>query len=84
METIPTADDVYHSIKGEYPDHNSEKAMVEFAKLHVAAALKEASEKATTIIDNNSYCGNTGSEYDPEIIVDKNSILNAYPLTNIK
>ena len=51
------------------------EAMIEFAKLHVEAALKEA-EKETikyiskTIIELNMY--------------NKNSILNAYPLENIK
>lgn len=56
------------------------KAMVEFAKLHVEAALREASEKAQceegAIVDLGF-----------EIIsasVDKNSILNSYPLSNIK
>lgn len=51
------------------------EAMIEFAKLHVKEALKEA-EKETikyvskTIIELNMY--------------NKNSILNAYPLENIK
>ena len=52
--------------------------------LHVEAALKEASEKAVIIADPNSYCGNTGSEYPPDEIVSKPSILTAYPITNIK
>jgi len=54
---------------------------IEFAKLHVEAALKSAIENAT-IDDIGSpngdgewmYCG----------IVDKDSILNSYPLDNIK
>jgi len=50
-------------------------AMIEFAKLHVEAALKNASEKSTVIRDEEFY---TISH------VDKDSILNAYPLTNIK
>ena len=51
------------------------EAMIKFAKYHVEAALKEA-EKETikyiskTIIELNMY--------------NKNSILNAYPLENIK
>ena len=49
--------------------------MRRFAKLHVEAALKEASENADTI-----YRGYNFGDY----IVDKESILNAYPLTNIK
>jgi len=59
---------------------NIEQFMIEFAKLHVQAALKEASEKAKIKYE---YSGNTGSEYCDEY-VDHNSILNAYPLTNIK
>ena len=50
-------------------------AMIEFAKLHVEYALKNASEKSTVIRDEEFY---TISH------VNKNSILNAYPLTNIK
>ena len=59
-------------------------AMIEFAKLHVKAALKLASEKAKQIEDPYSYTGNTGSEYPADYIIDKDSILNAYPLKNIK
>lgn len=47
------------------------EAMIEFAKLHVIEALKEASENV--IIDGHPL------EYE----LDKNSILNAYPLSNI-
>ena len=49
------------------------KAMIEFAKLHVEAALKEANRKVIV-----TYY------YDEGIRVNKDSILNAYPLTNIK
>jgi hypothetical protein len=49
--------------------------MIEFAKLHREAILKEASENADTI-----YRGDSFGDY----IVDKDSILNAYPLENIK
>ena len=48
--------------------------MIEFAQLHVEQALRQASEKAQTECDEG---GETG-------FVDKNSILNAYPLDNIK
>ena len=54
-----------------------ENAMIEFAKLHVEAALKKASKKAK-IID-------VGIDYAiMEFVVDKSSILNSYPLENIK
>jgi hypothetical protein len=52
----------------------SVQIMIEFAKLHVEAALKEASEKATVYADEGGY-----SEF-----VDEQSILNAYPLEKIK
>lgn len=57
-----------------------EHAMIEFAKLHVEAALKAGAENAKITYE---YEGNTGSEY-PFEYVDKDSILNAYPPANIK
>ena len=48
--------------------------MKEFAKIHVEAALKEASEKAEVYADEGGY-----SEF-----VDEQSILNSYSLDNIK
>ena len=51
--------------------------MVEFAKLHVEMALKEASEKAELKYRINDISCN-------DKILNKNSILNSYPLTNIK
>jgi hypothetical protein len=61
-----------------------EVAMRQFAKAHVKAALEAAAKNAKIIDDPNSYCGNTGSEYLPDQIVDPESILNSYPLDNIK
>lgn len=54
------------------------ESTIEFTKLHVEAALKEASEKATVNI--NGFI----QEYDENCCVDKDSILNTYPLENIK
>ena len=65
---------------GRLPNDKVPLVMIEFAKLHVEMALKEASDKAKIKYD---YSGNTGSEYCDEY-VDPNSILNAYSLTNIK
>lgn len=48
--------------------------MVEFARMHVLAALKQAAEKATVYADEGGY-----SEF-----VDEESILNAYSINNIK
>lgn len=50
----------------------TKKMLIEFAKYHVEQALKEASEKV--IIEGHPF------EYD----LDEDSILNAYPLENIK
>jgi hypothetical protein len=38
--------------------------------------LELAAENARIIDDPNSYCGNTGSEYPPDQIVSKQSILD--------
>lgn len=53
-----------------------ESKMIEFAKLHVEAALKQASEKA--------LLGNTENGVYSVLAVSKESILNAYSLENIK
>ncbi len=53
------------------------KAMIEFAKLHVQEALKAAAKRAVAKEDPSDY--GTG-----EIWVDEKSVLNAYPLNNIK
>jgi len=55
------------------------KAMIEFAKYHVEQALKEASENAD-FTDYSYQSIQTGSNME----IDKNSILNAYSLENIK
>ena len=54
------------------------KIMKEFAKLHVEQALKEASEKV--VLDYGDYL----SDGNYERVIDKDSILNSYPLSNIK
>lgn len=72
--------------------------MIEFARMHVQAALDAASEKATMDLrypspyeDANekglSYAiaeeVSRGGEYG-SVEIDKDSILNAYPLNNVK
>jgi hypothetical protein len=81
MSKIPTAEEYFDK---KYPDFealdsgniwvNIEESMIEFARLHVQAALEAASEKAIVI----------PSEEDIEEYLDKDSIINAYLLTNIK
>ena len=57
-------------------------AMIEFAKMHVLEALKQASENATvTPIDHEEI---SEGSFRPIWGVDDESILNAYPLENIK
>ena len=79
---LPTADEFFDSAnigissntEYMYCKKDVVKKAIEFAKMHVEAALKEASEKATVYADEGGY-----SEF-----VDEQSILNAYPLDNIK
>jgi hypothetical protein len=57
-------------------------AMIEFAKIHVKEALKQASQNVKTKEEWWQDNGNpNGFSYTA---VDRDSILNAYPLTNIK
>ena len=62
-----------------------EKEKISFAKRHCEAALKAASEKAEII---ETWCNNDYISDDPVGYythhVDGSSILNAYPLENIK
>lgn len=83
----------YSSVPFELDDIT--KMMVEFAQLHVTEALKMASEKAEVLMvdncsDHTPYrgeCGNCGSYHTYKVAseeINKDSILNAYPLENIK
>jgi hypothetical protein len=56
-------------------------AMIEFAKLHVTKALEAASENATIDDIGSPNCDGEWMSCD---IVNKDSILSAYPLDNIK
>ena len=76
---IPTAEEFLRQkpfINGMTRD-DQRVAMIEFAKLHVEAALKEASNEADVKA--------VGADmYGVIWCVDVNTILNAYPFTNIK
>lgn len=67
---------------------SKQELMIEFAKMHVQEALKQASEKAfVEYIDLNTdetfdYT-DVITDDDVEANVNKDSILNAYPLENI-
>ena len=68
MKKIPTAEEFMNLYHGSTNKH----ALIEFAKLHVEAALYIASERAD-LTDNGRFP-----------YVDKDSILNSYSLDNIK
>ena len=82
MSKIPTAEEFLHQSKslhdmwdntrgkGEWDEEAIANSHIEFAKLHVEAALKQAE------IEGQTNWGNSKKM--------KDAILNAYPLTNIK
>jgi hypothetical protein len=72
---MPTAKEFINDIKNV--TYSEEEKLITFAKLHAEAALKQASEKAKVI--------DVGIDYGIiELVVDKSSIINSYPLSNIK
>lgn len=93
MEKIPTAKEFIENYIKENNDSyvDVEDALIEFAKLHVEAALKAASKsskvrkdtyvmgRGTTEVEQMFNYSNGTSHY-----VDQVSILNSYPLENIK
>ena len=86
MSEIPTAEEVlskkFNELKSSFALNDVKDCMIEFAKLHVTAALKEASEKATvTPIDHEEI---SEGSFRPIWGVDDDSILNSYPLNKIK
>ena len=89
MSRLPTAKDMVdkwqdialNNIKSDIQDDNSlENTLIEFAKMHVEAALKEANEK---VVLTDEVC-EVLQEHWFEEYIDKNSILNSYSLDNIK
>jgi hypothetical protein len=70
-----TAEEFFMKFKNTHSPVNHHLALIEFAKLHVEEALKEASEKVEHLWDNNE-----NKLFD----IDKNSILISYSLENIK
>jgi hypothetical protein len=71
-ELMVYADFEHDGWQSTYTHKIVKKLMIEFAKLHVKEALKEASKEA--------IIGNWADDYE----IDKNSILNAYSLDLIK
>ena len=83
---IQTAEEFWNK---QSPMMNIPNAMIEFAKLHVEAALKAASESRCINMYDKTWFAQS---LEPStkildrvnITVYKDSILNAYPLNNIK
>ena len=58
---------------------NAKQAMIEFAKLHVEACKEEYLQKGF-----GRYMDHAFDKYPTRVPIDEDSILNAYPLENIK
>ena len=58
---------------------NAKQAMIEFAKLHVKACKKEYLQKGF-----GRYMDHAFDKNPTRVPIDEDSILNAYPLKNIK
>ncbi len=85
MNNIPTAEEFVNQYDWENSTLDIPSVLKEFAKLHVEAALKAASENADagyTVIALDENERNIGDNI--EVYVITSSILNAYPLDNIK
>ena len=65
---------------GKIDTEDAKEAIIEFAKLHVEAALKAASEKGEAFVQTNGEW----TSVNVTASVNKESILNSYPLENIK
>jgi len=76
---IQTAEQVFNKNDVRLLDFNDtiKQSMIEFAKLHVKAALEAASKKAKAI-DNTYSMGGWGMK-GGSVSVSKESILTAYP-----
>lgn len=93
MNNIPSAEEILNILipqkenvsKEENEDSLKQNIEVlkDWSKLHLEAQLKAILKNVKTKEDY-SFCGNTGSEYPPDTIVDRDSIINAYDLNNIK
>lgn len=72
MEKLPTAEEFLLNELNKETPKSIQDVLIEFAKLHVEAALKAASETEVLYLRN-------GNAY-----TDEKAIINSYPLTNIK
>jgi hypothetical protein len=98
MNKLPTAEELLEEFADtQYTMSRNGKekaieAMIQFAKLHVEAALKAASEKAYAQSSSSNITSKDWTEKSQglicvhlgRVLVNKNSILTAYPFSNIK
>ena len=76
-----TAKEFLKSYLEAHPNCKYDEVMVEFAKLHVLAALNVASEEAYVVYVSNPKFSDLNHQ---TAVVNKDSILYSYPLENIK
>jgi len=84
QDEIKTVDEFWFENTGNKINQEEYSAVIEVIKYHVERALKEASEKAIMRDDNEDCHYEDEAGNFPEFyIIDRNSILNAYLLSNI-
>ena len=80
MSKIPTAEEfILDNYEVNYANPEILKVMIEFAKLHVEACKEEYLQKGFGRYMNHAF-----DKYPTRVPIDEDSILNAYPLENIK
>jgi hypothetical protein len=89
MERIPTAKELFDKMLSENDEVTSTEMMIEFARIQVTEALIEANKNATIILSEGWI--RKEETIHPNSLVDSitikifsESILNSYPLENIK
>lgn len=78
MSKIPTAEE-FKIIKYSQNIFNDSEIMIEFAKLHVETCKKEYLQHGF-----GRYMEHAFDKYPVRVPIDEDSILNVYPLENIK
>ena len=76
-----TAKEIFDKMLEENYECTSTEMMVEFARMHVQEALKQASEKAEVATEYENPVNPSMGSFE---VVDKSSILDAYSLDNVK
>jgi hypothetical protein len=71
---IPTAAKLFDKMLEENDECTSTEMMIEFAKMHVQAALKAADEQAEHLLPEGCW----------DLLEDVNFLLNSYPESNVK